>query len=468
MSTPLHQYLTSAQPRQLDELITWLRIPSISTIAAHKADIVAAARWLVENMRQSGLEHVELIETAGHPLVYGDWLHAGADKPTVLIYGHYDVQPVDPLDLWTTPPFEPTIRTGQGARQAGEDLYARGASDDKGQTFIHIKAVETLLQCTGSLPVNVKFLIEGEEEAGSGAISTYVPAHTAQLAADLCLISDTGILAPDQPVITYGLRGGWSCELTVTGPAHDLHSGMYGGATHNPNQALCELLAALHDKDGHVTVPGFYDRVQELSAAERQLLAQVPYGEAQLLADTGAPAAYGEPQYNVVERIGARPTLEICGMWGGFITEGFKTVIPSQAHAKLSCRLVPDQDPAEIGQLVEAYLQQLAPPTIKVAVRSRSGAPPYVAPIDSPAIQLAAAAYQQVFGVAPVYKREGGSIPIVNRFQAALGVPIVLLGFGLPDDNLHAPNEKFYLPNFYKGIETSIAFLQAYGARANS
>ena len=465
MSTPLHQYLTSAQPRQLDELITWLRIPSISTIAAHKPDIVAAARWLVENMRRSGLEHVELIETDGHPLVYGDWLHAGADKPTVLIYGHYDVQPVDPLDLWITPPFEPTIRAGQGVRQAGDDLYARGASDDKGQTFIHIKAVEALLQCTGSLPVNVKFLIEGEEEAGSRAIAAYVPAHTEQLAADLCLISDTGILAPDQPVITYGLRGGWSCELTVTGPAHDLHSGMYGGATHNPNQALCELLAALHDKDGHVTVPGFYDRVQELSAAERQLLAQVPYGEPQLLADTGAPAAYGEPQYSVVERIGARPTLEICGMWGGFITEGFKTVIPSQAHAKLSCRLVPDQDPAEIGQLVEAYLQQLAPPTIKVAVRSRSGAPPYVAPVDSPAIQLAAAAYQQVFGVDPVYKREGGSIPIVNRFQAALGVPIVLLGFGLPDDNLHAPNEKFYLPNFYKGIETSIAFLQAYGER---
>lgn len=460
MTNQLAPYLTTAQPRQLQELISWLRIPSISTISAHKADMVAAAQWLVENMRQSGFEHVELIETTGHPLVYGDWLHAGADKPTVLIYGHYDVQPVDPLALWTTPPFEPTVRPGPH----GDDLYARGAADDKGQTFLHIKAVEALLQCTSALPVNVKLLVEGEEEAGSHAIAEYVPAHTDKLAADLCLISDTGILAPDQPVITYGLRGGWTCEITVTGPAQDLHSGMYGGATHNPNQALCELLAALHDSAGRVTVPGFYDRVQELSAAERALLAQVPYDEAKLLADNGAPAAYGEPEYTVVERIGARPTLEINGMWGGFITEGFKTVIPSQAHAKISCRLVPNQDPLEIGQLVTAHLQRLAPPTIKVEVRGRSGSPAYVAPIDARAIQLAAAAYAEVFGVAPVYKREGGGIPIVTKFQAALGVPIVLMGFGLPDDNLHAPNEKFHLPNFYKGIRTSIAFLQRLGA----
>lgn len=461
MTTELAQYLVAEQPRQLQELMNWLRIPSISTIAAHKADMVAAAQWLVAQMQQSGFDHVELIETAGHPLVYGDWLHAGADKPTVLIYGHYDVQPVDPLALWTTPAFEPTVRPGPH----GDDLYARGAADDKGQTFIHIKAVEALLRCTGALPVNVKVLVEGEEEAGSRAIADYVPAHTAKLAADLCLISDTGILAPDQPVITYGLRGGWSCEITVTGPAQDLHSGMYGGATHNPNQALCELLAALHDAEGRVTVPGFYDRVQELSATERTLLAQVPYDEANLLADNGAPAAYGEPEYTVVERIGARPTLEINGMWGGFITEGFKTVIPSQAHAKISCRLVPNQDPTEIGQLVTAHLQRLAPPTIKVEVRGRPGSPAYVAPIDSREIQLAAAAYEEVFGVPPVYKREGGGIPIVTKFQAALGAPIVLMGFGLPDDNLHAPNEKFHLPNFYKGIQTSIAFLQRLGRR---
>ncbi|MCX6044676.1 MAG: dipeptidase [Chloroflexi bacterium] len=468
MSTQLQSYLTNAQTRQLDELIAWLRIPSISTISAHQPDVLAAAQWLVENMRQSGLENVELIETEGHPLVYGDWLHAGTDKPTVLVYGHYDVQPVDPLALWHTPPFEPTVRAGQGYRQEGDDLYARGSSDDKGQTFIHVKAVEALLQTTGALPVNIKFLIEGEEEAGSQAIGLYVPAHVEQLAADLCLISDTGMLAPDQPVITYGLRGNWTAEITVTGPSQDLHSGVYGGATHNPNQALCELLAALHDKDGHVTVPGFYDQVPELSDAERALLANVPYDEAKLLADNGAPAAYGEPAYTVVERIGARPTLEINGMWGGFITEGFKTVIPSQAHAKLSCRLVPNQDPAEIGQLVEAYLQQLAPPTIKVEVQGRPGSPAYTASLASPAIQWAAAAYQAVFGVAPIYKREGGSIPIVNKFQAALDIPIVLMGFGLPDDNLHAPNEKFYLPNFYKGIETSITFLQACGAQTKT
>ncbi|MBX3013636.1 MAG: dipeptidase [Caldilineaceae bacterium] len=464
MTTQLTAYLLTEQPRQLQELMAWLRIPSISTISAHKADMVTAAQWLVTQMRQSGFEHVALIETDGHPLVYGDWLHAGADKPTVLIYGHYDVQPVDPLALWMSPPFEPTVRPGPH----GDDLYARGAADDKGQTFIHIKAVEALLRCTGSLPVNVKVLVEGEEEAGSRAIAEYVPAHTEQLAADLCLISDTGILAPDQPVITYGLRGGWSCEITVTGPTQDLHSGMYGGATHNPNQALCELLAALHDANGRVTVPGFYDRVQELSAAERALLAQVPYDEAQLLADNGAPAAYGEPDYTVVERIGARPTLEINGMWGGFITEGFKTVIPSQAHAKISCRLVPDQDPAEIGRLVEAHLQRLAPPTIKVEVQGRAGSPAYVAPVDSPEIQWAAAAYEAVFGVTPVYKREGGGIPIVTKFQTALGLPVVLMGFGLPDDNLHAPNEKFHLPNFYKGIQTSIVFLQKLGASAEA
>ncbi len=460
MTTNLESYLADAQARQLDELKAWLRIPSISTITAHQPDMLAAAQWLVANLQQSGLEHVTLIETDGHPMVYADWLHAGADKPTVFIYGHYDVQPVDPLELWQTPPFEPTVRTGRH----GADLFARGASDDKGQTLIHVKAVEALLQTTGALPVNVKFLVEGEEEAGSTAIATYVPTHTAQLAADLCLISDTGMLAPDQPVITYGLRGGWTCEITVTGPAQDLHSGMYGGATHNPNQALCELLAALHDTDGRVTVPGFYDKVQELSPTERALLAKVPYGETQLLADNGAPAVYGEAAYSVVERIGARPTLEINGMWGGFITEGFKTVIPSQAHAKISCRLVPDQDPTEIAQLVEAHLQRLAPPTIKVAVRGRSGSPAYVAPIDSREIQLAAAAYAQVFGVDPVYKREGGGIPIVTKFQAALNLPVVLMGFGLPDDNLHAPNEKFHLPNFYRGIQTSIAFLQGLGA----
>jgi acetylornithine deacetylase/succinyl-diaminopimelate desuccinylase-like protein len=399
------------------------------------------------------LENIHIIDTETQPMVYAEWLHAGEDKPTVLIYGHFDVQPVDPLELWHTPPFEPTVR--------GEDLFARGASDDKGQTFLHVKAVEALLKSTGTLPVNVKFIVEGEEESGSRAINEYVPLHGDQLAADAVLISDTHILAPDKPAILYGLRGMWRAEITVTGASQDLHSGSYGGAIHNANQALAEILAALHDPQGRVTVPGFYDDVRVLSNDERATLARVPYGDKEVLADSGAPAVYGEPEFTVVERTGARPTLEINGMWGGFTDEGFKTVIPSKAHAKISCRLVPYQDSAEIGKLVTAYLQELAPPTVTVEVRPfRAGGPAFLTPYDSPAIQAASRAYQKVFGVEPIYSLEGGGIPVVTVFQEVIGAPIVLMGFGLPDDNLHAPNEKFHLPNFFNGIRTSIAFLQ--------
>jgi len=453
MDPQLAAYLSAARARQLDELQDWLRIPSISALSAHKADVRRAAEWAAASLRQAGMEHVEVIETATQPMVYADWLHAGPDRPTVLMYGHFDVQPVDPLHLWQSPPFTPTVR--------GDDLYARGASDDKGQTFIHIKAVEALLQTQGRLPVNVKFLIEGEEESGSVAIKQYVPDHAAKLAADAVLVSDTHILAPDQPAILYGLRGMWTAEITVTGPAQDLHSGSYGGAIHNANQALAEILAALHDRDGRVTVPGFYDDARVLSAEERAVLARVPYGEREILAESGAPAVYGEPEYTVVERTGARPTLEINGMWGGFIEEGFKTVIPSQAHAKISTRLVPNQDPARIRDLVTAHLQRLAPPTVRVAVRTLrdGGAFAFLTPYDAPAIQAAARAYAQVFGKEPIYTLEGGGIPIVNVFESVLHTPIVLMGFGLPNDNLHAPNEKFHLPNFYNGIRASIAFL---------
>lgn len=457
MDSSLEKYLQDAKERQLNELQEWLRIPSISTLSAHKKDVLAAAQWLAENMRQAGLENIQIIETDTQPMVYADWLHAGSDKPTILIYGHFDVQPVDPLNLWHTPPFEPSLR--------GDDLYARGASDDKGQTFIHVKAAEALLQTTGKLPVNVKFLIEGEEESGSVAINRYVPQHAEQLAADAVLISDTHIVGPDKPAILYGLRGMWRAEITVTGAGHDLHSGSYGGAIHNANQALAEILAALHDADGRVTVPGFYDDVRELSPEERANLARIPYGDAEILADSGAPAVYGEPEFTVVERTGARPTLEINGMWGGFTDEGFKTVIPSQAHAKISCRLVPYQNPAKIGEQVTAYLKCLAPPTVTVEVKPFSdGVPAFLTPYDSPAIQAASRAYQQVFGVEPLYSLEGGGIPVVTAFQATLNAPIVLMGFGLPDDNLHAPNEKFHLPNFYKGIRTSIAFMQEIAA----
>ena len=448
----LETYLRDAQARQLDELSDWLRIPSISTLSEHKGDVERAAAWLAGKMRAVGLQNVEMIQSGRHPIVYGDWLHAGVDAPTLLIYGHYDVQPADPLELWISPPFEPSVR--------GDDLFARGASDDKGQLFAHIAAVEALLATSGSLPVNVKFVVEGEEEDGSQALMAYMPTAADKLAADVCLISDTHMLSPEQPLIIYGLRGMWAGEVTVRGPSQDLHSGMFGGAIHNPNQALCELLARLHDERGRVAVPGFYDDVQPLTDQEREALAQVPYDEEQLLAESGAPAAWGERGFTVNERIGARPTLEINGMWGGFVGDGFKTVIPAQAQAKVSCRLVPAQQSSRVGPLIERYLQEIAPPTVEVAVRTRQHAPATVVPLDVPEIQAAARAYARVFGAEPVFSREGGSIPVATVVQEELGVPILFMGFGLPDDNLHAPNEKLHLPNLYRGIRVGIALME--------
>ena len=464
MSDPLDDYLERARSAQLEELIEWLRIPSISTLPAHKADVQAAAAWLAANMQKAGLHHVEVIHTASQPMVYADWLAAGPDKPTLLIYGHFDVQPVDPLEQWQSPPFAPEVRAAPQA----DSIYARGAADDKGQTFIHVKAVEALLQTTGALPVNVKFLVEGEEESGSVAIGAYVPEHATKLQADAALISDTHILAPDRPALLYGLRGMWVGEVTVTVAAHDLHSGSYGGAVHNANQALCELLSALHDANGRVTVSGFYDNVRVLDAEERRRLAAIPYGDVEIRAESGAFARYGEPGFSAIERTGARPTLEINGMWGGFIGEGFKTVIPCQAHAKISCRLVPDQDPERIGRLVTNYLQQIAPNTVHVDVVAERGSRAYLSAPDSPAMQAAAVAYAESFGAPPVYLLEGGGIPIVNVFQSVLKTPIVLMGFGLPDDNLHAPNEKLFLPNFYRGIQASIAFIREFAAVGKS
>ncbi len=448
----LDTFLHNAQSRQLDELSDWLRIPSVSTLSQHQADVERAAGWLAQKMTAVGLQNVEVIPTEGHPIVYGDWLHSGNDAPTVLIYGHYDVQPVDPLELWTSPPFEPTVR--------GDDLFARGASDDKGQLFVHVAAVEALLATSGALPVNVKFLVEGEEEVGSPALTTYLPAETEKLAADVCLISDTHILSPEQPMIIYGLRGVWAGEISVRGPSQDLHSGMFGGAVHNPNQALSELLARLHDSTGRVTVPGFYDDVEELTEKERTALAQVPYDESVLLQETGVPAAWGECGFTVTERIGARPTLEINGMWGGFIGDGFKTVIPAEAHAKVSCRLVPDQESSAIGPMIEQFLRQIVPPTVEVTVNTLQHAPATVVPLDVPEMQAAASAYARVFGTEPVFSREGGSIPIATIVQETLDIPILFMGFGLPDDNLHAPNEKLHLPNFYRGIRVGIALME--------
>ncbi len=451
-STAVIEYLNGARERQLAELFELLRLPSISTDPAHREDVAAAAGWLADHMRTIGLEHVQVIATERHPIVYGDWLHAGPTRPTVLIYGHFDVQPVDPLDLWHSPPFAPEVRAGK--------LYARGAADDKGQTFIHLKAVEALLAVEGALPVNVKFVLEGEEEVGSKSMLAFVPQATELLRADVGLVSDSHIISPEQPSLLYGLRGMWAGQITVTGPATDLHSGTYGGVIHNPNQALAELLAALHDDDGRVAVPGFYADVRPLGEDERAALAQVPHGEAEILRETGVAQLWGEAEFIPVERTGARPTLEINGMWGGYTGSGFKTVIPSQAHAKVSCRLVPDQDPMGIAGLVETYLRELAPPTVKVDVMTIHTGRPFLTTLDTPAIRAAAAAYERVFGRAPVYTREGGGIPIVGVFQQALDIPIVLMGFGLPDDNLHAPNEKLDLGNFYRGIQTSIAFME--------
>jgi len=447
----LADYLKNNANRQFEELCQWLRIPSISCQSEYRQDMVQAAQWLARHLEKIGLEHVEVIETSSHPLVYGDWLHAAKDQPTVLIYGHYDVQPVDPLDLWTTPPFEPAVR--------GNDLYARGTTDDKGQLFALVKALEALLEIRGELPVNIKLIAEGDEESGGEAIEPYLKKNKNKLAADICLISDTAIISPDLPSITYSLRGIWGCELVVRGPRGDLHSGYYGGVVHNPAQALAELIATLHDQQGRVAVPGFYDDVADLDPDERAKLAKIPAGESQFLEETGVPALYGEPGFTPVELTGARPTLEINGMWGGFIGEGFKTVIPAEARAKISCRLVPNQEPEKIRQAITQHLNQVAPSTVSIEVIPLFGMEAVMVDPDAPAISAAAKAYELGFGAAPVFKREGGGIPVVLGFKEQLDAQVILMGFGLPNDNAHAPNEKMHLPNFYRGICTAIHFL---------
>jgi acetylornithine deacetylase/succinyl-diaminopimelate desuccinylase-like protein len=461
MPTPqLDQALTFAQTNQanhLEELKAFLRIPSVSTQPEHKEDMYHAARWLAEKMHTAGLENIEIIESAvgRHPLVYADWLHA-PNAPTVLIYGHFDVQPVEPLELWESPPFDPTIREDR--------LYARGASDDKGQAYIHVKAVEAYLQTSGSLPVNVKFIYEAEEEDGGLTLSDYLPKNQAKLAADVALISDTGLLGPDLPCIIYGLRGIHYDFFDLTGPDHDLHSGGYGGAINNPLNALGHILAKLKDEDGHILIPGFYEDVRELSAEERTLLNQLPLDEADFLSRTGAPALWGEPAYSLVERLGARPTLDVHGIIGGYTGAGGKTVLPSTVHCKISMRLVPDQDPIKIKQQFRDYVRQLTPPSITVTFGEEGhGAPASITDYTIPAMQAAREAYTAVFHTPPLLARNGGSIPVVGDFQTILGLESILMGFGLPGDRIHSPNESFYIPNFYRGIETSIHFLHHYG-----
>jgi len=442
-------YAQQNRQRFLAELKEYLRIPSISTDPEHREDIVRAAQWTATQLQELGMQNVRLFPTQGHPIVYGEYLEAGAAAPTLLVYGHYDVQPADPLHLWKSAPFDPEER--------GENLYARGASDMKGQVMAALKALEAI-KSAGDIPANVKFLIEGEEEIGSPNLESFIPAHRDLLDADFALNADAGMIAADTPTITYGLRGLAYFEVRVYGPDHDLHSGLYGGVVHNPAQALCELIAGMHDEQGRVTLPGFYDKVRELSAEERAELARLPLDEDYYLNQTGAPALWGEQGYTPVERVGARPTLEVNGFLSGFTGEGSKTVLPAHAMAKISCRLVPDQDHEEVHQQLLRYLQDNAPRTVRYEVHKMAGGRASISDRHSPAVQAMEAAMEAVWGKKPVFKREGGSVPVVGQFQDHLKLEAINVGFGLPDDNLHSPNEKLHLPTWYRGIDTLIHF----------
>ncbi len=444
-------YIDSHGPRFLDELKQLLAIPSVSTNKEeHGGDVVRCAAWLADHMRAIGLQDVQVMPTAGHPVVYASWLNA-PDRPTLLIYGHYDVQPVEPLELWTSPPFEATIR--------GENLFARGSSDDKGQLFVHLKSIEAFLRTAGSLPVNVKLLIEGEEEIGSEHLEEFVREHAEMLKADLVLISDSSMFAKGVPSICYGLRGLAYMQIDVVGPSRDLHSGSYGGSVHNPIQALAEIIASLHDRNGRVTIPGFYDDVRRLTRAEREAYRKLPWSEKRYARDLGVRQLYGEKGFSTLERVWARPTLECNGIWGGFTGEGAKTVLPSRASAKISTRLVPDQEHRSMAKLFERHIRKIAPKSVSVTVRALHGGDPAITPIDSPGVRAAVESLSLGFGKKPLYQREGGSIPIVVQFKKLLKIDTVLLGFGVPDENAHAPDEFLYLPNFHGGIRTSAHFL---------
>lgn len=445
------EYVAQERQRFISELSDFLRIPSISTDPKFVDECQRAAEWVHAQFVGMGLK-ARLIATQRHPLVYAEWLGAGANKPTVLIYGHYDVQPAALAEGWDNEPFEPVIKDGV--------IYARGATDDKGQFFTHLKAVEALLKTEGKLPVNVKFIIEGEEESGGENLARFVKEHGQELGATACVISDSSMTSIDAPVIVYGLRGIVGFEVVAKGPASDLHSGMYGGTVHNPIQALAEIIAQLHDSEGRVTVAGFYDDVLPITPAERDALRKGEYSFEQWQKETGAPVAWGEQEYSLSERIGVRPTLEINGFGGGYHNDGIKAVIPSQAVAKISCRLVANQDPIRIYELVKSQIEKLAPQGITLTFRQFVGANPALVDIEHPTMQAAIRAYERGWGATPIFKREGGSLPVVADLQAHLQMPVLLMGFGLNTDNLHAPNEHYSLEMFHKGIITSLHFLE--------
>ena len=458
MSAATDSYIQKNQPRLLEELKQFIRIPSVSTLPEHRDDIARAAAFVADSLKAAGMEHVEIIPTARHPLVYADWLHAPG-KPTVLCYGHYDVQPADPLELWTTGPFEPTERNG--------NLYARGACDDKGQMYMHIKAIEALRASHGTLPLNIKFLIEGEEEVGGASITKYVGENPHKLRADVALVSDTAMYAEGIPTLCIGLRGLIYLEVEAAGPMRDLHSGLYGGAAPNAVFGLIELLAKAKDADGVIQIPGIYDSVEEPAAAELQSWQSLPFDEREFLArEVGSSQLTGEPGRSVLERVWSRPTLEVHGIAGGFTGAGSKTVIPARAVAKVSLRLVPRQDPAQVVAAFRQWVADQTPKGIRTEVRVLNASPGLVVDPGHPAIQVAARAFADVLGRPTVFIRSGGSIPIVGDFAAHLGIPTILMGLGLPDDGLHSPNEKFKIENYYSGIRTVAHFFELYGAQS--
>jgi acetylornithine deacetylase/succinyl-diaminopimelate desuccinylase-like protein len=451
----VREYIQKNEARFLEELFALLRIPSVSADSRHKTDVRKAAEYVRDRLKELGAESVSLIETKGHPVVFGEKI-VDAAKPTVLIYGHYDVQPPDPLELWNTPPFEPTVRDG--------NIFARGACDDKGQFYMHIKAFEIMMKLN-KLPCNIKFMIEGEEEVGSDNLGTFVKENKAKLKADVILISDTSLISLDQPSITAGLRGLSYMEVEVTGPNRDLHSGVYGGAVANPVNVLCEMIASLHDVNGRVAIPGFYEQVLELSQVERDAINRAPFDLAEYKKELGLSEIKGEKGYTTLERTGTRPTLDVNGIWGGYTGEGAKTVLPSKAHAKISMRLVPHQDPQKISELFANHFKAIAPPSVSVKVIAHHGGEPAVTPTDSKAFLAASKAFEEVWGKTPIPTRDGGSIPIVALFKKELGLDTVLMGFGLDTDALHSPNEHYGIRNFLIGIETIVAFFKHFSVR---
>ena len=439
-------FINTNRDNYVEQLKEYLAIPSISALPQHAADVRRCAEWTAAEMGRIGMQNVRVIETPGHPVVYGEWLGAEG-APTILFYGHYDVQPVDPVELWDSPPFEATVRDGE--------IYARGSADDKGQVFMHFKAIEAHLKQTGRLPVNIKVLLEGEEEVGSKNLDEFVKANKDMLSADVVVISDSPMFDRGVPSICYGLRGLAYFQIDVRGTKSDLHSGSFGGAVANPAMVLAQILAQMKDKGGRIKIPGFYDDVRDLRDEEREQWKRLPFNETRYRKELGAPKLFGETGYSTLERVWARPTFEVNGILGGFTGEGAKTVIPAVAMAKVSMRLVPNQDPDKVADLFEAYLKKVAPKTVEVTLTRMHGGKPWMTEFDNPFVQAAGRAIEKGFGKAPVYNREGGSIPVVATFQEILGLPSVLFGVGLPDENAHAPNEKLDLQNFHGGIIAS-------------